>query len=82
MCFSEASLNQNVRAAKIPWGSFYQYFNDKEDIYLYTGSEKEENLEKWKELLPLQNPITISIDDPVRFRGAAHRHSPDQKLFI
>lgn len=33
--FSDASLNQIVKAAKIPWGSFYQYFNDKEDLYLY-----------------------------------------------
>src|SRR5690554_981054 len=33
--FSEASLNQIVKAAKIPWGSFYQYFDGKEDLYLY-----------------------------------------------
>ena len=42
--FSEASLNKIVKAAGIPWGSFYQYFNDKEDIYLYMyekiGNEK------------------------------------------
>ncbi|WP_148132748.1 TetR/AcrR family transcriptional regulator [Candidatus Formimonas warabiya] len=37
--FSDASLNQIVKAAKIPWGSFYQYFNDKEDIYLYMLEE-------------------------------------------
>lgn len=37
--FSEASLNQIVKAAKIPWGSFYQYFADKEDIYLYMLEE-------------------------------------------
>jgi AcrR family transcriptional regulator len=33
--FSEASINQIVKTAEIPRGSFYQYFNDKEDIYLY-----------------------------------------------
>jgi AcrR family transcriptional regulator len=42
--FSEASLNKIVKAAEIPWGSFYQYFSDKEDIYLYMyevmGKEK------------------------------------------
>ncbi|AEG60308.1 TetR/AcrR family transcriptional regulator [Desulforamulus ruminis] len=42
--FSEASLNKIVKSAKIPWGSFYQYFNDKEDLYLYMlekiGKEK------------------------------------------
>lgn len=37
--FSEASLNQIVKAAKIPWGSFYQYFDDKEDLYLYVIEE-------------------------------------------
>lgn len=33
--FSEASINQIVKAAEIPRGSFYQYFSGKEDIFLY-----------------------------------------------
>lgn len=33
--FSEASLNQIVKEAQIPWGSFYQYFVDKEDLFSY-----------------------------------------------
>ncbi|MEL7565646.1 MAG: TetR/AcrR family transcriptional regulator, partial [Dehalobacterium sp.] len=33
--FSEASLNQIIKNADIPKGSFYQYFDNKEDIYLY-----------------------------------------------
>jgi len=37
--FSEASINQIVKAAEIPRGSFYQYFNDKEDIFLYMFTE-------------------------------------------
>ena len=37
--FSEASLNQIVKTAKIPWGSFYQYFDGKEDLYLYIIQE-------------------------------------------
>lgn len=37
--FSEASINQIVKAAGISRGSFYQYFNDKEDIYLYMLEE-------------------------------------------
>jgi len=37
--FSEASLNQIVKAAEIPWGSFYQYFDDKEDLYCYVIKE-------------------------------------------
>jgi TetR/AcrR family transcriptional regulator len=33
--FSEASLNQIIKSAGIPKGSFYQYFDNKEDLYLY-----------------------------------------------
>jgi TetR/AcrR family transcriptional regulator len=33
--FREASLNQIIKNADIPKGSFYQYFDNKEDIYLY-----------------------------------------------
>lgn len=33
--FSQASINQIVRNAGISKGSFYQYFKDKEDLYLY-----------------------------------------------
>lgn len=33
--FSEASINQIVKSAGIPRGSFYQYFEGKEDLYLY-----------------------------------------------
>ncbi|MCR3921966.1 MAG: TetR/AcrR family transcriptional regulator [Firmicutes bacterium] len=37
--FNEASINQIIKHAEISRGSFYQYFNDKEDIYLYMISE-------------------------------------------
>mgnify|MGYP000869313407 FL=1 len=37
--FSDASINQIVKNAGIPKGSFYQYFADKEDIYLYMVEE-------------------------------------------
>ena len=33
--FSDASINQIIKNAGIPKGSFYQYFAGKEDIYLY-----------------------------------------------
>jgi AcrR family transcriptional regulator len=32
--FSEASINQIVRRAGIPRGSFYQYFEDKNDLFI------------------------------------------------
>lgn len=37
--FSEASINQIVKVAGISRGSFYQYFNDKEDLFLYMLAE-------------------------------------------
>lgn len=33
--FAEASINQIVRHAGVPRGSFYQYFEDKEDLFVY-----------------------------------------------
>lgn len=33
--YSEASINRIIRNAEIPRGSFYQYFADKEDLFLY-----------------------------------------------
>lgn len=33
--FNDASINRIVKCADIPRGSFYQYFEDKEDLYFY-----------------------------------------------
>lgn len=33
--YSDASINQIVKSAGIPRGSFYQYFNDKADIFMF-----------------------------------------------
>lgn len=33
--FSEVSINRIIQAARIPRGSFYQYFEDKEDLIRY-----------------------------------------------
>ena len=43
--FSDASINQIIKTAKIPRGSFYQYFDGKEDLYLYVI--KEMSKDKW-----------------------------------
>jgi TetR/AcrR family transcriptional regulator len=54
--FSEASLNQIIKNADIPKGSFYQYFDNKEDIYLYMmeviSNEKAEILNQVKGIDP------------------------------
>ncbi|MEL7609423.1 MAG: TetR/AcrR family transcriptional regulator [Bacillota bacterium] len=33
--YSDASINQIVKSAGIPRGSFYQYFNDKADLFVF-----------------------------------------------
>ncbi len=54
--FSEASINQIIKTAEIARGSFYQYFQDKEDIYLYMiteiGKEKMKVIGRTEELNP------------------------------
>ncbi|MGE5398155.1 MAG: TetR/AcrR family transcriptional regulator [Chitinophagales bacterium] len=42
--FSDASINQIIKNAGIPKGSFYQYFADKEDIYLYMVEEMSKDI--------------------------------------
>jgi AcrR family transcriptional regulator len=37
--FSESSINQMVKDAGISRGSFYQYFDGKEDLYLFVLAE-------------------------------------------
>jgi AcrR family transcriptional regulator len=37
--YEEASINQIVKLAQIPRGSFYQYFADKDDLYGYLSSQ-------------------------------------------
>jgi hypothetical protein len=39
-------------------------------------------MEKWERLMPLQNLLTLSLDGPDGFRGAAHRHTPQQEHWI
>lgn len=45
--FSEASINQIIKAAEISRGSFYQYFSDKEDLYVYMLQMIGEEKMKW-----------------------------------
>lgn len=57
--FSEASINQIIKTAEIPRGSFYQYFNNKEDLYLYMYERIEE--EK-KEIVRQSEIIDLDTD--------------------
>lgn len=39
-------------------------------------------LEHWKKFHPLQNLLTLSVDDPDGFRGSAHRHPNHQQHIL
>ncbi|HLR71545.1 MAG TPA: TetR/AcrR family transcriptional regulator, partial [Pseudogracilibacillus sp.] len=45
----EASIANIVKEAEIPRGSFYQYFEDKDDLYFYLLDKQGEEL--WKTLI-------------------------------
>ncbi|WP_028559322.1 hypothetical protein [Paenibacillus pinihumi] len=39
-------------------------------------------MDKWEQYMPLQNLLTISVDDPSEFRGSAHRHPEKQSYLL
>lgn len=63
--FQEAKLSEIIKNAKIPRGSFYQYFTDKKDIYLYIfdliGQKKLEYMTD-----DLKNPMNLAFFDLFR----------------
>lgn len=42
--YSEVSINRIIKQAEIPRGSFYQYFEDKEDLFYFTLQENKNSL--------------------------------------
>lgn len=44
--FSNASINQIIKEASIPRGSFYMYFQDKEDLYFYLLEQSRDRFQK------------------------------------
>lgn len=42
--YADASINKIILKARIPRGSFYQYFTDKEDLFLYLLEEVKEHI--------------------------------------
>lgn len=53
-----------------------------EGICKFSVGDTEKELENWEAHFPIQNLLTVSIDDSAGFRGCAHRQSPEQKFFI
>ncbi|QMS84748.1 TetR/AcrR family transcriptional regulator [Candidatus Xianfuyuplasma coldseepsis] len=63
--FNEAKLSRIIKTAKIPRGSFYQYFEDKTDLYKYVFQEiTKHKLSYFGD--DLQNPEEISFIDLFR----------------
>src|ERR1700730_10375170 len=46
----------------------------------YYDQDVHKLIENYNQFLPLKNLLTISIDDTVGFRGAAHRHPNEQHI--
>ncbi len=44
--FANASINQIIKEASIPRGSFYMYFQDKEDLYFYLLEQSRDRFQK------------------------------------
>jgi hypothetical protein len=49
---------------------------------LYEGASPERIEDEWRSRLPLNNLLTLSLDSPSGFRGAAHRQSPRQEISV
>jgi AcrR family transcriptional regulator len=60
---NEASIANIIKDAKIPRGSFYQYFKDKEDIYYYILEEHSNDIRKnlLDNLIKTKGDIVISF---------------------
>jgi TetR/AcrR family transcriptional regulator len=75
--FAEASINRVVKEAAIPRGSFYQYFSDKEDLYLYMMERiAEEKFEVFFENAPHPDAdffetASVAVPDILRW-GESH----------
>jgi hypothetical protein len=50
-----------------------------EGIRKYGAAEQERLLKNWEQFLPVNNLITITVEDPYGFRGCAHRQNPRQE---
>jgi len=71
--FKEAKLSNIIKASKIPRGSFYQYFEDKKDLYIFLFEQiKIKKLKYMDDMLP--NPENTPFLDLFRdlyIRGLA-----------
>lgn len=77
--FADASINKIILRARIPRGSFYQYFTDKEDLFAYLLRDIREQYEELFGELLLQargNLFTVILLAYDRFVGAGENPDP------
>jgi hypothetical protein len=71
--YSPKLLEDEARAEALIQDALPQFILEE-----HLGSYKEH----YKDFLPLQNLLTLSFDDERGFRGAGHRHDPEQHMII
>ena len=57
--FNEASINQIIKEAGIPRGSFYMYFRDKEELFHYLLKRYQDGLLQRLERVPEETEPVI-----------------------
>lgn len=57
--FNDVSINQIIKKAEIPKGSFYQYFEGKEDLYLYMMEKIEEEKREITHNIPVNQDADV-----------------------
>lgn len=62
-------------------GRSLELLNQSFDAYLLP-EQKAPALAQADNYIPLKNLITLSLDDPLGYRGACHRHDPVQELAL
>lgn len=78
--FSEASINQIIKTSSISRGSFYQYFNDKEDLFLYVLTEiskERQEIERLFEPLPSEADVFEEFMHKTRISQAFNKPKPE-----
>ena len=64
--FSQASLNQIIKNAGIPKGSFYQYFENKEDLYIHLVQKASEVSKRLLDGVYEKNPDADAFEVTIR----------------
>lgn len=69
--FADASISNIIKDAGIPRGSFYQYFEDKSDIFFYLLDRMRDNAQDWMQRILKEQkgdflpPLRFSLIKPL-----------------